>query len=198
MDEVTDSVETEDGYLKYACNKSVMITYHTQPSFTVQDMSAEEGAFGMKQFTVTDKFGEVTVDDIYTVDNDGNVSYHYGAPLFEMGEPYTFKLKGFEEYINADNGKLSTVPLEGVEVNIANSLADTQAVYYEGDKAGQATETESNIITLNERGEGIYKWKGGLPNTSESSSPDVPNYARTIAMTYTIDGKTYQWSGSGM
>ena len=83
-------------------------------------------------------------------------------------------------------------------MNIANSLADEQSVYYEGENAGQVAEFTSNLLTLNERGEGTYKWKGGLPNISESSSPDVPNYTRTISMSYTIDGKTYQWSGSGM
>ena len=198
MNELRDSTETDAGMKYYSCNNKIMLTYHSTPTFKVQDKNADPGAFGISDFTVVDKFGEVTVDDIYKVDENGNVNYRFGAPLFVMGDPYVFNLKGYEEYTNADNGKVVTVPLQGVEVTINNNLAADQAVYIEGNDAGQVAESVENKIKLDEKGEAIYKWTGGLPNINESRKSDVPNYARTISITYDIEGKACQWEGSGM
>ncbi|MCF0183149.1 MAG: hypothetical protein HUK01_02285, partial [Bacteroidaceae bacterium] len=194
---VTDSLAYEDGtVLSYECHKKAMITHHTAPMFSVKDKNAQPGAFGIKEYTVSDQYGKATIDDIYTVDGNGKVTYRHDAPLFVMCDPYDFVLEGYEEYTNADNGTVSKEPLAGVVVTIANNLADNQPVYYEGDNAGQVADGQNTLVTLDENGQAVYRWKGGLPNISESPDPNVPDYSRTISMSYEVDGRTYQWDGN--
>ncbi len=175
----------------YYYNGIIDQTYHSDPVFTVEQNG--DGSFGIDSYTFTDDIGKATVKDIYTVGTKG-VTYKYGAPLFVKGDTYIFDIYGYEKYVNADTKKESIVPLSDIVVTIENALSDKQPVYIadmNGSKAGEVAELESNQIMLDSLGKAKYIWNAGLPNIT-------PPYSRTISMSYDIDGRTYQWSGSGM
>ena len=195
-----DSVRTEDDeLLTYDYVAMLKHTYHSTPTFTVEQEGRNDGSFGINSFKLKDLDGELVISDIYSVSN-GVVTYNYRGPLFVKSDPYTFLLKGFEEYTNNDEEQAVTsrVPLAGVVVTIDNALSDGQSVYVddgtvdgEAVKAGDVVELQSNQIELNDEGEAIYNWRAGFPNISEP-------YTRTININYDIEGRVYAWSGNGM
>ena len=195
-----DSVRTEsDELLTYDYVAMLKHTYHSTPSFTVKQKGRDDGSFGINSFKLKDQYGDLTINDIYSVTN-GEITYNYGSPLFVKSDPYTFQLSGFEEYTNYDGTKnvTSHVPLSGVIVTINNALSDGQSVYV-GDgtvdgkevKAGDVASLRSNQIVLDDKGEATYKWTAGFPNITEP-------FTRTININYDIDGRSYAWSGNGM
>ena len=189
-------------YELYEYNTCLRQTYHSTPTFNVTQDGREDGSFGISSYTFTDEVGKLTIDDIYTV-ADGKVTYNYGveghkSPIFVKEDTYIFKLRGFEHYVNADNGEIDDVPLAGNVVTINNALSADQAVYIEDGNdggqdvvAGQVKDLQPNQLELDSLGYATYKWQAGMPNIA------VP-YTRTISMTYDIDGRTYQWEGSGL
>ena len=187
----SDTLYTKDGdYTLYEYNTILRQTIHSLPSFTVTQIDRNDGSFGIDSVRVTDEIGSFDIKDIYSVADNGAVSYKYGAPLFIKGDPYTFVLHGYEEYINADNGERDQVPLEGTKIVVSNALSADQGVYFEGSEAGQVAELKPNEIRLDSLGYATYKWKAGLPNITDP-------YTRTIAFDYEIGGRHYQW-GEGM
>ncbi len=197
--QLTDTLANENGTRQeYAYNCKLRQTYHSSPSFTVTQRGHDDGAFGLSKYEIEDASGKLAIDDIYTVDGDGNVTYNYGGAIFESEENYTFDLKGFEEYVNHDVKNLpvaSQVPLSGIVVTVDNALSASQKVYLEnntaGRPAGSLVELESNQLQLDSLGCAVYRWKAGLPNIT-------PPYTRTFSVAYDIDDRTYNWSGSGM
>ena len=194
--ELSDTLTAEDGTEElYNYNTLLRQIYHSEPTFTVTQEDHDDGAFGIDTYEMEDLIGKLTVDDIYSVGDDGKVSYKYGGPLFVMCDPYTFLIEGYEEYINEDANapiRSDRVPLQDVVVTIDNALSISQEVYgEEGAQPGQVVELKSNQLTLDSLGLATYKWKAGLPNIVEP-------YTRTIAITYEIDDRVYQWSGSGL
>ncbi|MBR4533114.1 MAG: hypothetical protein IKO85_01005 [Bacteroidaceae bacterium] len=199
--ELVDTIRDENGeLLSYSYNTILKKTFHSAPSFSVEQQGRNDGSFGISSYTLTDAQGKVEINDIYSVDGSGNVTYKYGGPIFIKEDPYTFLLKGYEEYTNPDGETevTSRVPLKDVIVTINNALSSSQSVYVEDGEvdgaqvvAGQVVELKSNQILLNEDGEAEYTWKGGLPNVADP-------YSRTISMTYEIDGRSYQWNEGGI
>ncbi len=195
-----DSVRTEsDELLTYDYVAMLKHTYHSTPSFTVKQKGRDDGSFGINSFKLKDQYGDLTINDIYSVTN-GEITYNYSSPLFVKSDPYTFQLSGFEEYTNYDGTKnvTSHVPLSGVIVTINNALSDGQSVYVENGtvdgkevKAGDVASLRSNQIVLDDKGEATYKWTAGFPNITEP-------FTRTININYDIDGRSYAWSGNGM
>ena len=198
-----DSVRNEAGeLLTYDYNAILRQTYHSDPNFTVTQKGSNDGHFGIDSFTLTDDLGKLTISDIYTVnENTGVITYKYGGAIFVKDDKYTFKMKGFEEYTNADGETpvVSRVPLKGVIVTINNALSSSQSVYVEGGTtetgrtvvAGELVELKSNQIQMDDEGEATYTWSAGLPNIADP-------YTRTISISYDIDGRICQWSGNGM
>ena len=177
----------------YKYHSKLNTVYHSEPIFNVSQFDCTDGAFGIQKYTVKDDIGEFDVDVIST-DSQGEVTYNYGYPLFKMGDSYEFNIEGYEEYVNKDGATplIDRVPLKDVVVTIDNELSAEQKVYAaETEQEGQLVELESNQLQLNSLGQNTYTWKAGLPNTT---SP----YTRTISISYDIDGRQYQWSGSGM
>lgn len=197
--ELTDTLVTEDGARQeYAYNCKLRQTYHSAPSFTVTQRGHDDGAFGLSTYEIEDASGKLAIDDIYTVDTNGKVTYNYGGAIFEREENYTFDLKGFEEYVNHDvknQPVASRVPLSGNVVTINNALSASQKVYLENNTAGKPVgslvELESNQLQLDSLGCAVYTWKAGLPNITAP-------YSRTLSISYDIDDRTYNWDGSGM
>ncbi|MCR4916175.1 MAG: LamG domain-containing protein [Prevotella sp.] len=197
---LSDTLYNDDrsSYELYEYNTKVNQVYHADATFTVKQQGRDDGSFGIDSYTLTDEQGELKIDNVYSVKN-GTVSYNYGvtdhkAPLFVQGDPYTFLIEGYEEYINADNDVVDHVPLVGNVVTISNALSSEQKVYFENideHKPGDTAGLEENQLVLDDNGKATYKWKAGLPNISEP-------YTRTISILYDIDGRLYPWSGDGM
>ena len=197
--QLTDTLVTENGARhEYAYNCKLRQTYHSAPSFTVTQRGHDDGAFGLSKYEIEDANGKLAIDDIYTIDTNGKVTYNYGGAIFESEENYTFDLKGFEEYVNHDvknQPVASRVPLSNNVVTINNALSASQSVYLENNKAGKPAgslvELESNQLQLDSLGCAVYTWKAGLPNITAP-------YTRTLSISYDIDDRTYNWDGSGM
>ena len=197
--QLTDTLTNENGARQeYAYNCKLRQTYHSAPSFTVTQRGHDDGAFGLSKYEIEDANGKLAIDDIYTIDINGKVTYNYGGAIFESEENYTFDLKGFEEYVNHDvknQPVASHVPLSGNVVTINNALSASQSVYLEnntaGKPAGSLVELESNQLQLDSLGCAVYTWKAGLPNITAP-------YSRTLSISYDIDDRTYNWDGSGM
>ncbi|MBR3471655.1 MAG: hypothetical protein IKH22_03580 [Prevotella sp.] len=194
--ELSDTLITEDGTEEfYNYNTLLRQVYHSEPTFTVTQEDHDDGAFGIDTYELEDVIGKLTVDDIYSVGDDGEVSYKYGGPVFVMCDPYTFLIEGYEEYTNEDANapiRSDRVPLQNVVVTIDNALSSNQEVYGEnGAQPGQVVDMQSNQLALDSLGQATYKWKAGLPNIVEP-------YTRTISISYEIDDRVYQWSGSGL
>lgn len=197
--QLTDTLVTENGARhEYAYNCKLRQTYHSAPSFTVTQRGHDDGAFGLSKYEIEDANGKLAIDDIYTIDTNGKVTYNYGGAIFESEENYTFDLKGFEEYVNHDvknQPVASRVPLSNNVVTINNALSASQSVYLEnntaGKPAGSLVELESNQLQLDSLGCAVYTWKAGLPNITAP-------YTRTLSISYDIDDRTYNWEGSGM
>jgi hypothetical protein len=197
--QLTDTLVTENGARhEYAYNCKLRQTYHSAPSFTVTQRGHDDGAFGLSKYEIEDANGKLAIDDIYTIDTNGKVTYNYGGAIFESEENYTFDLKGFEGYVNHDvknQPVASRVPLSNNVVTINNALSASQSVYLEnntaGKPAGSLVELESNQLQLDSLGCAVYTWKAGLPNITAP-------YTRTLSISYDIDDRTYNWDGSGM
>ena len=197
--EYTDTLVDDNGMRQeYAYHSILCQTYHNAPSFIVTQRDHDDVAFGLSRYEIEDANGKLAIDDIYTIANDGSVTYNYGGAIFEREENYVFDLCGFEEYVNNDTkGQpvVSRVPLSGSVVTINNALSASQKVYYEnngaGKPAGSLVELESNQMRLDSLGCAVYRWKAGLPNITAP-------YSRTISISYDIDDRTYNWDGSGM
>ena len=193
----TDTITTKDGEVKeFEYNKKYVVVYHSEPSFTVNQSGFENGALGISTIDLEDRRGKFKVN---IVNEEGKPEYAYGTPVFLQGDPYTFKLKGFEQYTNYDDDGepvTSTVPLKECVVTIANALSDGQSVLVQVEEnnedynPGDVVDLEPNELLLDENGEAIYTWKAGYPNITEP-------YSRTISMTYTIGGKVYDWTIDG-
>ena len=169
---------------EYNCKYNYI--YHSAPTFTVTQIDRENGTFGIEKYETSDELGVFFVD---IINKDG--SYKYGLPFFIQGDPYTFKLKGYEQYINYDSGQelTSTVPLKDCVVTISNALSDGQPVIVEVDESctddvqvGDVINLKSNQLKLDENGEAFYQWKAGLANITAP-------YSRTLSMTYEVGGE---------
>ncbi|MBR5456512.1 MAG: hypothetical protein IKU76_06140 [Bacteroidaceae bacterium] len=176
--------------MTFEYNAKHICVYHSEPTFTVTQDGFENGAFGIAEYEVEDELGKFNVG---IVNKEGEPVYAYGTPMFIQGDPYTFKLKGYEQYTNYDNGEETTVvPLENCIVTISNALSDGQAVLAQVEEGnedyevGEVVDLESNQVELDANGEALYTWKAGFPNITAP-------YTRTISISYEIDGQENLW-----
>ena len=185
-----DTLHQDDGNdMVYQYNTMLKQVYHSVPSFYVSQQGRTDGSFGIQKYTVRDEQGE-TEAIIYNKDNNGNVTYAYGYPMFLMLDPYTFIIEGYEEYVNADESPsvTSRVPLKDVVVTIDNAMSAEQEVMGVGyEDEGSVVNLKSNQLQLDEEGCAVYTWKAGMPNI-------VSPYTRTINISYDIDGRIYNWN----
>ena len=191
-----DTLTNEDGDVMTFENHAIYNqVYHSEPTFTVKQVGFDNGAFGIPSYLLTDEIGDI---DIPIVNQEGTPVYKWETPFFIEGDPYTFKLKGFEEYTNYDGDEpfTTTVPLENCVVTIANALSNTQQVIIDAPaedekfKEGEVLELESNQLALDEKGEATYTWMAGYANITAP-------YTRNISINYEIGGKVNTWKFNG-
>lgn len=199
--EFSDTLYADDGsYELYTYHTSMKHAYHSPPFFNVTQEDHDDGSFGIDSYKFKDPTTNVVINDIHYIDDNGDLVYKYGFPLFVQGDPYTFLLEGYEEYINADDQSSYRVPLENVVVTIDNALSDDQAVcaapgpVYDEEgrisdaKAGDVVNLKSNQLKLGKDGKALYRWHAGLPNVAEP-------YTRSISMSFEINEKPNVWNG---
>ena len=184
----TDSVMRPDStYRKFDYCTDFKYTYYSSPVFTVTDAGNRFGAFGESYI----EYQDVTMSDpekvyVYSVDGEGKLNYNLKVnnkayPVYKQNNIYDFKIKGYEEYINADNQNIDWVPLIGNTVTISNGLSASQKVYVEdgtnsyGENitAGSLVELEDNQLMLDSLGEATYTWMAGLPNIISPFSRNI-------------------------
>ena len=191
---LSDTITHEDGTVEeFEYNAKYLCIYHSEPTFTVIQTGSEKGEFGIEKYKVSDRRGEF---DVTIVNNEGEKPvYNYGAPIFISGDPYTFKLKGYEQYTNKDSEQeiTTTVPLKDCVVTVSNALSNTQSVVIipaedneDELQAGDVVDLEPNQLQLDENGEATYVWTAGFPNITKP-------YTRTFSISYEIGGKVNLW-----
>ena len=191
---LSDTITYEDGTTEeFEYNAKYLCIYHSEPTFTVTQAGSTKGEFGIETYKVTDRRGEF---DVTIINNEGEKPvYNYGAPIFISGDPYTFKLKGYEQYTNKDSEQeiTTTVPLKDCVVTISNALSNTQNVVIipaenneDNLQAGDVVDLEPNQLQLDENGEASYVWTAGFPNITNP-------YTRTFSVSYEIGGKVNLW-----
>ena len=191
-----DTLTNEDGDVMTFENHAIYNQiYHSEPNFTVKQVGFDNGAFGIPSYLLTDEIGDIVIS---IVNQKGTPVYEWKTPFFIEGDPYTFKLKGFEEYTNYDGDEpvTVTVPLENCVVTISNALSSDQAVIIDapaGDEnyiVGEVLELEPNQLALDEKGEATYTWIAGHANITAP-------YTRNLSINYEIGGKVNTWKFNG-
>jgi len=146
--------------------------YRVDPTINVSDVMAKPGAFGDSIYVVKNKLDKTKTENIklYTLKNDlvkyrfgksttGATPFPNGKPIFTMGELYTFKIEGYEEYI--DSTHVSTrVPLAGAAVSVDNEMGKL----FKSPTAGAANdEIPKHEMQLNAKGYIYYRFQAGFP-----------------------------------
>ena len=177
--EYTDSLKGVEQVFKYCA--SGKIRYKMPATFVVKEH--EDGSFGEKSIKVKDLTGDEVDVPLYTVGNDGKVTYRFGHPVYKSFDTYTYNLRAYERYVNKDdsnNPVYDEVPLADKEVTIANQYASSASVRVDN---GEVVELEDNKLTLDSLGQAEYSFRVGFPNIQ---SP----YTRGLSISYTISGET--------
>lgn len=199
LDTETDSLILEDGTKKeFEYVAKLIESYYTEPVLEIVQQDHADGSFGEKNYVYNDPTTQQNTDlTLYTIPENGPVSYTYEYPIFQQMKQYTFNVRGYERYVNKD-GESDVeylVPLRNAEVTFTNQMGTGQGVVINADKTdntddkfGDLDEVIPDQVTLNEDGLGIYQWQAGLPNIT---SP----YTLNLAATFTHNDKSYTWTG---
>ncbi len=194
----TDSTVVDGKKKEFKYVAALNMPYRIAPTLEVSDKRNTHGAFGESKYKYDDGNGVVEEINLFTADN-ASVNYLFGKPIFKQLSQYTFKLKGFERYVNKDGGQghwvYDEVPLKDVSVKFANQMGTGQQVAIEDFtsggvdyKVGDLGETPQDVVKLDSLGQAEYRWSAGLPNI-------IAPYTRDITATYDMDGRAYQWAG---
>ena len=149
---------------------------YTAPThFSVTQDGRDDGSFGLASVSYTDgAMVEHVVDSIYVVDENGNVSYTYSAPIFQQGSEYTFNIEAHQSYKNYEGDETveDIVPMAGLEVTASNGLSDEQYVAFKENatyngktyQPGDLVEMQTSNFTLDDEGKATYVWRAGFPD----------------------------------
>ena len=180
----------------YHYNAKKVFTHFAQPTLDIVERDNAVGVFGLRAYSEVDAQGDtLKIDNLWTLDQDGNPQYLLDYPVYQMGDKTEFRFTAYEEYVNRD-GKAPVVqhiPLAGQVVNAINEMADDQSIVYTVDtiggknplyREGDVYDPKTHGCTLDENGQGIYKWGAGLPNI-------VSPYTRHLTVSMQRNGRTY-------
>lgn len=109
---------------------------------------------------------EIDGSEVMVVSGDGYGQWLTDGPIFTQRKPYKMLVSVFEEYTNADAmTPPDEVPVVDGEVQIQNDLA---------------VKTARQTYPLNNRGQVLYEFLGGLPNTATGGAGA---YEKTMSVT---------------
>ena len=186
-----DSTQIQVDVPTYKYNQKMVSTWYAHPTLEVTDACDDYniGAFGVRQYTgYEDNFGKVDSIEVYRNDG-GRPLYLYDYPVYKMMEPYTYKILGYERYVNYDSGApvYDDVPLKSQVLTVNNEMSSEQRIIVsDSTKQGQVYDLKSNQLVLDSVF--LYKWTAGLPNT-------ISPYTRHLNITYERRHRTYSWDG---
>ncbi len=199
--ELTDSlmqvVDGDSVWCYYKYNTKMIQTYFAPPQLDVLQSGNETGAYGIK--TLKDyviDYGTsqdtITIDNIWSKEADGSITYLLGYPLYEMGDWYSFNLFAYETYNNYDSDEAvsNIIPLPGQVITIVNEMSSEQPVVFKVDdpasdyKVGDIYSPKPDTYQLGADGRGTYEWQAGLPNITAP-------YTRNFNVTMERNGRTY-------
>ena len=196
----SDSIEVTK---TYAYNTKMIKTYFSEPKLELWQMNvngegdAPKGVFGRSRFDdFTDSFGTTKIDNLWTIDNGGKISYTYSYPIYDGSDKVKMCVWGYEAYSNSDSGETvaDTLALNGQIVTITNEMSDEQMVVARVDneslglQPGNIYDVKSNQLILDARGKNEFTFTTGLPNI-------VAPYTRQLSMSMEHNNRTYTFSG---
>ena len=200
---LNDSIKvTKDGGVTsseyYSYNTKQVFAYYAVPTLNIWQSDNSEGAFGERNILRYEIASGDSIDiyDIWKKEADGSINYRFNYPIFQMDEPYTFKIRGYEAYVNKDASSkviTDTIPLNDLTITIANEMGDEQSVISNianpdstGLKAGEVYNLKKNQKQLDEYGMASYSWNCGAPNVTAP-------YTRNFSVSFEKNGRTYVW-----
>lgn len=190
--------EAKDDYSTlFRCNKTLKLTYRSDPEFEVTQIGLGKDVFGDESVTLTNIDNEKVEIPLYSIGNDDMVTYNYGYPVFEQDREYEFQVRLYEAYYNFDEdveGHRYVDALADSVITIYNEMGEMariaaeDAVVSDSIKVakGDIVQLEDNQLKLDSLGTAIYRWQAGFPNLA---SP----FTRTMNIFSTVGGKTYGW-----
>ncbi len=193
----TDSLAVEGSPTKsFEYVAKMIMSYYTDPHLEITQEGHTDGSFGEQTYTYSDKLTPDTELPLYTVEENGDITYTYGYPFFKQQNTYKFNVRGYETYVNKDGESPVSyeVPLRDVEVTFSNQMGSGQQVVInpeltdEDDERGDLGSTAPDMVTLDEDGKAQYEWTAGLPNITAP-------YTLSLAATFVQNDRTYTWNG---
>ena len=193
----TDSLAVEGSHTKsFEYVAKMIMSYYTDPHLEITQEGHTDGSFGEQTYTYSDKLTPDTELPLYTVEENGDITYTYGYPFFKQQNTYKFNVRGYETYVNKDGESPVSyeVPLRDVEVTFSNQMGSGQQVVInpeltdEDDERGDLGSTAPDMVTLDEDGKAQYEWTAGLPNITAP-------YTLSLAATFVQNDRTYTWNG---
>ena len=203
--ELKDSLKVElpggDSQWKYYTYNTKFIRSHfAAPQVKVQETANPEGAFGhsyLADYEISNSLltETIDIDDIWTQEEDGSITYRFGYPIYEKGDSTVFTIAAYESYVNYDGskrGKILTenIPLTNQSVIIKNEMSSKQSVVYKQVdpdseyQPGMIYEMKDDEVTLGADGKVEYRWRVGQPNI-------VSPYTRHFTVTMNRNGRIY-------
>lgn len=185
----TDSIETENGMKYFDYVASAKVIHRSAAKMEVSEN--EDGSFGMESIAIKDINENVHNVTLYTINENGDVEYPFGAPVYQMLDRYTFNLYAYENYTSYDVAEgedpvTVQVPIPYSNVTVKNQFASTTTV---AEADGAVGEVSDEDFTLDENGRAEYTFICGLPNIQAP-------YTRTLAISYEVNGEVMSWDGN--
>lgn len=94
----------------------------------------------------------------------------FGYPVFTSEKEYQTRISVFEKFTNYDNNAIDKVPVKDGKITINNNIAGTNA----------------EVIQLT-KGDTLYKFKAGQPNTLTIPSGSGPDYSFTKTLNVQVE-----------
>lgn len=185
-----DSIESDqeglDGYARFR-HVAIARVMHQSASFLDVTENAD-GSFGEKSCDVATEDDTSEKAVLYSVGQDGSISYTFGYPVYLQKGVYSYEISAYEQYVNKDGEKpvYDRVPLGGTEVTVKNEFAATTSV----EIGGEVHEVENEKFELDSLGHAKYVFSAGFPNIN---SP----YTRSLNISYDVDGTQISWNQNG-
>ncbi len=188
--ELNDSLDSHS----YSYNTKQVWTCYAQPQLDVRETGYEPGVFGIREKRYADDDGgETVIGDIWTIQDDGAVSYLLGYPLYETGDMRYYDFYAYERYVNHDGEQEveDRIPLNGQTLRITNEMSSEQKVVYRVDdpssseyKVGEVVDVQDIEMELDSSGRAQLSWQVGYPNIT---SP----YTRHFSVSMVRNNRTY-------